>query len=280
MGGVATDLKLRSGTLRVERAGPDGGAPVLCVPGLTANLRSFALLSAELTGRGRQVVAIDLRGRGFSPATAPGSHGWVHHAEDVLEAASQLSFPTFDLVGHSMGAFVAMQVAALAGDRLRRTVLVDAVGPPDPAAVPPILAAVQRLGVTYPSADAYCEMIRERGWVLPWKELWEGHFLYELEAVPGGVRPRTSHEAVVEDLTYGASHDPRLLWPSLRMPTLLVRAAQPLPPTAGFVVGPPTRAAFLLAVPAVRVVEVDANHYGVVGHPDALREIGEFITGS
>jgi pimeloyl-ACP methyl ester carboxylesterase len=270
------DLRLPSGSLRILRVGPEGGALVLCVPGLSANARSFDTIAAALAGAGRQVVALDLRGRGFSPATAPGSHGWLHHAEDVLEVATQLGAEEFDLVGHSMGAFVAMQAAALAAGRLRRVVVIDAVGPPEAAVIPPILASVQRLGVTFPSADAYWESIRARGAVWP-ENLWEAHSRYELEPVPGGVRARTSPAAVIEDLTYGASHDATRLWPSLSMPTLLVRAARPLPPTPGFVVAAALRDAFIAAVPSARAVDVDANHYGVMGHPESVRAIKDFL---
>lgn len=277
MNAAPLDLRLASGSLRGLRFGPDDGRPVLCVPGLTANARSFDAVSATLARRARQVVALDLRGRGHSPATAAGTHGWLHHAEDVLEVATRLGFATFDLVGHSMGAFVSMQVAALAQARISRLVLVDALGVPEPEVIPPILASVQRLGVVYPSADAYCEQIRARGAAVPWEELWEGHARYELEPVPGGVWPRTSMEAVVEDMMYGASHDAMELWPSLRMPTLLVRASLPLAPSTGFVVGAALRDTFLSEVKSARAVEIDANHYGVMAHPDALRAIDDFL---
>lgn len=161
-----------------------------------------------------------------------------------------------------MGAFVSMQAAALAAGRIRRLVLIDGVGAPEPAVLPPILAAAQRVDAVYPSAEAYCERIRRQGAAQPWEELWKDHYLYELEAVPGGVRPRTSIAAVLEDAADGARQDPRLFWPLLRMPTLLVRAARPLLPGTGFVVAAALRDAFLSAVPAAEAVEIDANHYG------------------
>ncbi len=271
------DLELSSGSLHALRSGPSQGAPVLCVPGLSANARSFDALAARLAASGRRVIALDLRGRGRSPANAPGTFGWKRHAEDVLEAAGKLGFASTDLVGHSMGAFVSMQAAALDPDRIGRLVLIDGVGPPEPAVIPPILASVERLGIVYSSAREYCDRIRRPGAAVPWEDLWEQHYLDELDQVPGGVRPRTSKAAVIEDATYGATHDARQLWPTLRMPTLLVRATRQLLPGTGFVVGAALRDAFLAAAPSAQVAEVDANHYGVMAHPEALGAIDDFL---
>jgi pimeloyl-ACP methyl ester carboxylesterase len=271
------ELALSSGSLHALQMGPPRGAPVLCVPGLSANARSFDALAARLAARGRRVIALDLAGRGRSPARAPGSHGWKRHAEDVLEVAGKLGFATVDLVGHSMGAFVSMQAAALAPAQIARLVLIDGVGPPEPAVIPPILAGLERLGLVYASAQEYGDAIRRHGAAQPWQELWEQHYLAELEDVPGGVRPRTSKPAVIEDAMYGGTHDARQFWPALRMPTLLVRAARELLPGKGFVVGAALRDSFLAAVPAATLAEASANHYGVMAHEDALSAIDRFL---
>jgi len=270
------DLRLSSGSMRALRHGSGSGIPALCVPGLSANARSFDAIAPMIASQGRPVVALDLRGRGFSPATAPGTHGWRRHAEDVLEAARLMGFQSFDLLGHSMGAFVAMQAAALDSASIRRLVLIDGAGVPEAAAIPPIRAGIERLGAVFPSAEAYCDAIRRIGAAVPW-ELWGPHSLYDLEEVPGGVRSRTSKDAVLEDAVHGAKHDASAFWPALRMPTLLVRAAQPLLPDAGFIVGAALRDAFLAAVPSAQAVEIDANHFGVMAHPDGLRAIDRFL---
>jgi pimeloyl-ACP methyl ester carboxylesterase len=194
----------------------------------------------------------------------------------VLQAAERLGFQSFDLIGHSMGAFVAMQAANLAPARVRRLVLVDGLGIPDRSVIPPILASVQRLGVAYPSAAVYLEQVRSKGAAVPWDELWKAHFAYELETVPGGVSPRTSKAAVLEDAAYGGTHDASTFWRALTMPTLLLRATQPLLQT-GFVVGEKLRDEFLHVVPSATNVEIDANHYGVMAAPATLRAIVDFL---
>jgi pimeloyl-ACP methyl ester carboxylesterase len=274
--GDAVDLQLSSGSMRALRRGSNAGVPAMCVPGLSANARSFDAIAARLAASRRGVVALDLRGRGFSPATAAGTYGWRRHAEDVLEASRVLGFDSLDLVGHSMGAFVSMEAAALDPGRIRRLVLIDAAGVPEAAAIPPIRAAIERLGAVFPSAETYCESIRKIGATVPW-ELWGPQYLYDLEEVQGGVRSRTSRAAVFEDAAYGATHDASATWKALRMPTLLVRAARPLLPGGGFVVGAQLRDAFLAAVPSASAVDIDANHYGVMADPGALSAIEEFL---
>jgi pimeloyl-ACP methyl ester carboxylesterase len=271
-------LRLPSGTVHALRSGATAGTPVICVPGLSSNARSFDAIAGELERR-HPVVALDLRGRGLSPAGAPGTLGWRRHAEDVLQAATQLHFEPFDLIGHSMGAFVSMQTAALEPGRIRRLVLIDGVGAPEPAVVPPILAGVQRLDTVYRSEADYCQLIQRHGAAEPWDDLWKNHYLYELERVPGGVQPRTSKTAVLEDVVYGSRQDARGFWHALKMPTLVVRATRPLLPGTGFVVGTKLRDDFLDTVPSADVVEVDANHYGVMGHPESVRAIAGFLNG-
>jgi pimeloyl-ACP methyl ester carboxylesterase len=272
------DLALASGTLRVHRSGPREGRLVLCVPGLSSNGRAFDLLAERLADDGRPVAAVDLRGRGLSATTPPGTYGWLNHAHDVVAAAGLLSEAPFDLIGHSMGAFVGMQAAELAPARVRRLVLVDAVGPPEPETGAAIRRAVERLGATYGSAEEYLARVREVGSVVPWSARWERAFRYELVDVEGGVRSRTDRSAVLEDLAYGEAHDPRELWGSIGVPALLVRSALPILPGQGFVVSPADRDAFVARVPGAEVVEIAANHYGVMTHEETASAIARFLS--
>ena len=271
------DLQLPSGSVRAYRLGSPGAPAVVCVPGLDANARSFDVLAAALARHGRQVITLDLRGRGASPKTAPGTYGWVNHAKDVLAVATRLGLDTFDLAGHSMGALVSMQAAVLAPERVRRLVAIDTVGPMDFLALPSVATASLRLlPLAYPSAGTYCAGMHALGILEPWEDLWKRAFAYELEGFHGLVRPRTSFRAVAEDLVYNLVHTGTSLWPRLRLPTILVRATRRLPPF-GFAVGARLRDAFLRTAPSAELAEVDANHFEIMAHPDALRAIDEFL---
>src|SRR4051812_1845949 len=112
------DLHLPSGRVHAQRFGAREAPLVLCLPGLSANLKGFDFIGERLGGEEWQVVAMDLRGRGLSDATPPGSYGWLNHARDVFAAADALGARTFSIIGQSMGAFVAIQAAALEAGRL------------------------------------------------------------------------------------------------------------------------------------------------------------------
>jgi pimeloyl-ACP methyl ester carboxylesterase len=269
------DLHLSSGRVHGARMGGHGPL-VLCLPGLSANLRSFDFIGGRLADGGFQVVVLDLRGRGRSETTPPGTYGWPAHAADVAEVARQLGADSMHLVGWSMGAFVAMQLANMEPQLLQNVVLIDACGAASRPAESLIRTVVERLGVVHPSLPQYLALVRQLGAITPWDPLWSRYFEYELEPVEGGVQARTSPAAVLEDFRYGASHDPRRLWPGLTMPSLLVRATRPLLPGGPFIVSEEDRDAFA-RVRGANVVEVDANHYGLVTHPGTADAILEFL---
>jgi pimeloyl-ACP methyl ester carboxylesterase len=255
------EIELPAGRIHAERRG-SGDSLVLGIPGLSANLRGFDFLAERLVDA-HTVVALDLRGRGQSEVTGPGTYGWPNHARDVLALADALGATRFAVLGQSMGAFVAMEIARLAPGRLRAAVLLDACGLPDPVSVAPIRAAVERLGAIYPSLEGYLALVQQLGTVRPWSPYWERYFRYELVDVPGGEQ-----------------HDPHALWQHLTMPVLLVRATQPLLGESGFIVPESERDAFLAAVPTASLVEVDANHYGVNTHTTSADAISLFLAGA
>ena len=197
------DISVASGRLRVRRWGAADAPAVVCVPGLSANLCGFDRLAEQLAGDTLQLLAIDLRGRGRSEVTGPGTYGWRNHAHDVLAVADAAGAPSFAVIGQSSGAAIAMTCAQLAPSRIRQLVLVDLAGSPDQRALGPVVASVSRLGTVYPSAQAAIEQIKQIGIIPGWDEYWDRYFGYELREVNGGVTAATDRGAVLEDLGYG-----------------------------------------------------------------------------
>ncbi len=269
------DIHISSGRLHAHRYGPGTAGLVVGVPGLSANQVSLERLAEAVP-----MVALDMRGRGLSEVTARGTYGWPAHARDVLEVATQLGHERFAIVGWSMGAGVAMYAAQMAPERVERLVLVDAVAPVPQSAADMVRLSISRLGALYPSLEEYLALVKQVGLIQPWDEMWDRYYEYEMQPVEGGVGGRTDKAAVEEDFAFGETADLAALWPALTMPTLLLRAGRPfLPGTDAYVISTEWLAKFRQAVPAARVVEVDANHFSIGTHPDSIAAIRDFFSG-
>ena len=222
------------------------------------------------------MVAIDPRGRGRSDHR-PCTYGWENHARDVFAVADALGFDRFATIGQSMGGSVAMKAAELDGSRLVAVVLADIAGRVDPGVGGVIASSLARVGRSYASVDAYLAEVRALGFVDPWNEYWESAYRYDLCEVEGGVRTRTSPDAVAEDRSYTRTQDPYARWAHLTMPTLLACAAREIVEGSGYVVPVDDRERFRRDAPRAEVVEIDANHLTINTHPDLVTAVHSFL---
>jgi pimeloyl-ACP methyl ester carboxylesterase len=115
-----------AGRLFVHTAG-EAGTPLLLVHGLAGNGAQWQAQLAGLGGRCR-VVAPDLRAHGRSEAPAGADYAIGDYAADVLAVADALGLARFVLAGHSLGAAVAVEIAAAHPDRVLALGLVDPGG--------------------------------------------------------------------------------------------------------------------------------------------------------
>lgn len=117
--------------LNVHEWGNPAGRPLICLHGVGGHGARFRKLAEERLGRFR-VVAPDLRGHGGSPWEPP----WTiaRHVDDVRETLVMAGIARAELIGHSFGARVGLELAAL--DLVERLVLLDpAVWIPPPIAL-------------------------------------------------------------------------------------------------------------------------------------------------
>lgn len=115
-----------AGTLVVTDGGT-GAPPVLFVHGLVGSAAFWRATLAHLRPRHR-AVGFDLRGHGASDPPPNGDYTIAAYASDVLAVADALELQRFVLVGHSLGASVAIETAGRAPERVAGLVLVDAAG--------------------------------------------------------------------------------------------------------------------------------------------------------
>jgi proline iminopeptidase len=99
-------------SLWVVERGPDDGVPLLVLhggPGLDHH--EFADYLDPLTERGVRLVLVDLRACGQSKRRPERTWTLERHAQDVVMLARALRLDRWAVLGHSYGAFVALQQA-------------------------------------------------------------------------------------------------------------------------------------------------------------------------
>jgi pimeloyl-ACP methyl ester carboxylesterase len=99
------------------------GPAVVLIHGWLCDHQDMGPLTA-LLGEDHEVVSLDLRGHGISGAPA---HGFAiaDFAADVLEVIADLDLGPVLLVGHSLGAAIAVEVGGRAPESVRGIVIVD-----------------------------------------------------------------------------------------------------------------------------------------------------------
>lgn len=110
-----------------------GGLPVLFAHSFAGDSAHWSSALDHLKPH-RRAVAFDFSGHGRSPPAA-GHYSYDLLSRDLAAVADVVSPDPFVLVGHSMGAAVAIEYAALHAQRVKALVLVDP--PPAPGAIPP-----------------------------------------------------------------------------------------------------------------------------------------------
>ncbi|GAA5180725.1 alpha/beta hydrolase [Rugosimonospora acidiphila] len=117
--------------LRLHSFGPPDGRPVLALHGLAGHGRRFRQLATEQLPHLR-VHAPDLRAHGGSPTDPP----WTlaRHVADIVALLDGLGVDRLAVIGHSLGATVAVHLARRVPHRVSRLVLLaPETGVPDEA---------------------------------------------------------------------------------------------------------------------------------------------------
>ena len=263
--------------LAVWRAG-EGPDPVVCLHGITAQHRAFNA-AARLLGPKRGLVGVDLRGRGDSDKPESG-YSLATHASDVVRVLDHLSLENAVILGHSMGAFVALKTALAYPDRVRALVLLDGGWPrvesspeemteeekEEAAALEEGLArAFRRLDMVFESPEAYLDFwFPDRG--LTMDDLppdLADYYLYDLAEVEGGYNPKASRAAAEEDSPSVSSTSPTAEeMRAVACPVALVRASQGFFPGSDPLISDEARDVMAGSLDIREEVLVEgANHY-------------------
>jgi pimeloyl-ACP methyl ester carboxylesterase len=131
-------------TIEVAEAGPADGEPVLFLHGYTDSWVSWSLVLEQLP-RGIRAIAATTRGHGDSDRPAC-CYRIQDFAEDAVALLDVLKLDRVTVVGHSMGSFIAQQIAIAHPERVSRLVLVGSGATTRQPATAELAGMVQGLG--------------------------------------------------------------------------------------------------------------------------------------
>lgn len=186
-------IRVRGLDLAIREWRP-GGKPVLLLHGFLDHKGSFDLLAPLLPAH-LNPIALDFPGHGDSDRRAPqGFYHLVEYVADAVLALRELGVSGAPIVGHSMGAIVALMAAAAAPDAVERVVALEGLGPYtyEPAAAVGRLAdfvsglASPKAPRVHPTREAALQRLREATPYLPERAL-EAMLAGGARAVPGGL---------------------------------------------------------------------------------------------
>jgi len=252
--------------------------PVLCLPGLTRNVRDFEGLAGRLAP-GRRVICVSLRGRGESAyAKDPLAYVPLTYLQDLEVLIRELGLARAVAVGTSLGGILTLMLAATHPGLLAGAVLND-LGPAiEPAGLARIKTYVGKGGnwptwmhaardVAAANADVYPDYSTE-DWLRMAKQLCrltpKGRVVWDYDARIAEPFRLPNAEAGVD------------LWPALDalagVPTLSLRGA------LSDILSAETQAAMARRLPSLRAVEVPrVGHAPTLEEPDAAAAIDELL---
>jgi pimeloyl-ACP methyl ester carboxylesterase len=244
---------------------PGKGPAIVCIHGLTANHTCWASMADALAPDYR-LIAYDLRGRGESEKPDKG-YSLEIHGEDLGRLLDHFKLGKAILMGHSLGAHIALRFAVKHPARVAKLVLVDGGLDVRAEILDSLRPAINRLGVEFPSLDGFLRFIR----ALPmfegrWNDYLERYFRYDVEMLQSGaVRSKVAKHAIEEEL---ANLERERLWVwhhQVKCPTLIFRAPDGLLTPTDCLMTQEEGEAMAAAVPRSRLVVVPkTNHYTVL----------------
>src|SRR3989442_6782704 len=87
------------------------------------------------------LIAPDLRGHGDSAWAVGSTYSMIDYVLDLAALLKTLDLFPITIIGHSLGARVALQYAGIYPDRVARLVAIEGLGPPAGLTKPPSAAA-------------------------------------------------------------------------------------------------------------------------------------------
>jgi pimeloyl-ACP methyl ester carboxylesterase len=260
-----------------------GGAPLLLLPGLTANAHSFdGLIAAGLAGRFR-TLAVDFRGRGLSDKPASG-YSMAAYATDIIGLLDHEQIDSAIIAGHSFGALIGLVLAANYAERVEKLIIIDS----SPyliteRTVKLVKSSLDRLDKRLPSLDVYLQAMRQMPYLNGyWDDVLEHYYASDVQVfADGSVQAWTPPEAIAETIDHEFAEPWEAHMAVVTQPTLLIHApgaygSAEMPPILPDDLAQQTVA----AIAGCRYQRVPGNHITMLfggNAPHVVKAISDFV---
>jgi pimeloyl-ACP methyl ester carboxylesterase len=269
-------LTVKGDGLNLTAARWGGAEPtVICIHGMAGYCVNWNTIIGRLP-HGPRFIAIDLRGRGRSDKPATG-YSVEHHRKDILAMMDSLDIETAVMMGHSLGAMIALSMAAHNPQQVEKLILVDGGGELSLEQRTKVLDGIKptldRLGKLFPSVDAYLDLMKAAPTLQPWTDDLEENYRYDIEEVEGGVRSRVAAWAVEEEISNLSNLDALAMQKQVNCPTLILRADRGMVAENDLLLPYDVAETMLANIKNSALVNVaGANHYSIILKPQPVRD--------
>lgn len=282
-------VPVRGGDLAVFQYGDGAGEAVLLIHGVTSSNRAFQLFADALIARGKAPFAVDLRGRGDSN-TLPAPFGMKQHAEDMAAVIDHFGWSNPDVIGHSMGAFVAAAVAGLYANKVGEVVFADGGVPlplPPGMTVEQIMPfvlgpAMTRLAMEFENKEAYRNYWKpQAAFVKGWSAVLDEYVDYDLRGTEPHMKAATNPQAVEEDSRdlFGDDLIVKSLQ-GLKKESIFIKAERGLQNEEGGLYPMAALDVVLPSYPMLQLVFLaDCNHYDMFLEASGAEKVAHIIYG-
>lgn len=267
--------KVNGDGVRINLAVWEGtGKNIFCVHGITANCRCWDVLASALVPQYR-VFAMDLRGRGQSEKPATG-YALEYHMRDINCLLDDMGVDRAVIMGHSLGAFIALAFGAEYAHRVDRLILVDGGGDLSQEQLDNVFVgikpALDRLGQVFPSEKAYLKKMSEAPYIKPWSSAIETYYRNEIEPVEGGVHTNIHPAHIQEEAANFRKVKCAPFYPKVKSNVLVLRATNGLLSKDDILLPEDVIDKMIREIPDARRFDADGmNHYGIIFQPHASR---------
>ena len=282
-------VPVQGGDLAVFQYGNGDGTPVLLIHGVTSSNRAFQLFADALIARGKAPFAVDLRGRGDSNSLQ-GPFGMRQHAADMSAVIDHFGWNKVDVIGHSMGGFVAAALAGLYPDSVGEVVFADGGLPlPMPPGMtveqimPFVLGpAMTRLAMEFENKEAYRNYWKpQAAFAKGWSSVLDEYVDYDLRGSEPHMKAATNPQAVEDDSRdlFGDDLIVKSLQ-GLKKQSLFIKAERGLQNEEGGLYPMPVLDAVLPAYPMLTLEFLsDCNHYDMFLEATGAEKVAQIIYG-